>query len=461
MMVHRKYGYIAVSVLLLAVSLLILHFEPLTDWGYSLLMCINFVWVLLSVWKTAGLSPFFLFMCCFTFLFIGGRFWAELFLPNDFELRRGNFFDESHISDSIWIPALSYIVIFLQIATITYIHIRHFQSAKPMRVCNTNQPKYSTVNIVLLLIGCLLTPLVLHDIISQLTIAIEEGDYLSLYMGQTEDISAGSGIISSLLYVFFGIAFVYGNRYVRLLFFCLVFVKSLAFLIIGQRSKFGMLLLFIFWYYCKDKNIKLKHIGVFALFALFILIWLPSLSIRAISMGDNDSPLHMLLQFFYSQGVSLTTFTYSLQVSDYPTLAYFVTFLPGVATIASLFAPLPAVKTSFANHLAYTLDATLFEEGMGLGWTAVSDLYVHAGRISILFILLTILFALCCAKIENKSESSTFASTIIFVVFLNFTYLPRSGFYTIIPLIVYTYIIYMGLFRIIKIDKQLVWKNNI
>ena len=100
-MINRQQIHAIVSMAWLAISIFMLWLIPMSEFGYSVLMCLNFIWVLYVIWKAEKLSPFFLFMATFTFLFIGGRFWAELVMPDEFILRRGNFFNEHYIQDAL------------------------------------------------------------------------------------------------------------------------------------------------------------------------------------------------------------------------------------------------------------------------------------------------------------------------------------------------------------------------
>lgn len=94
--------------LILLISVFMVLELSLTENQCSLLMCTNFIYVLWKAWKISNISPFFLFLCTFCFLFIGGHFWGNL-LNSDFSIRVGSFMDPTPSSDVEWVKTLIYI----------------------------------------------------------------------------------------------------------------------------------------------------------------------------------------------------------------------------------------------------------------------------------------------------------------------------------------------------------------
>lgn len=431
--------YNLLSFLILIVSIVLLWSIPFRNFGYATLMCTNFLWILFIAWKSERLSPFFFFLSTFIFLFIGGRFWAELLQPDYFSMRRGNFFDETRIEDQLWYQSLTYVLLFLYTATLAYVNYPRKNKDKPI-ICYKRKERLS-VDRLLMFVFWVLAPFVVYDVIHRLFIALTSG-YLSLYAMQSQNVAAGSGLVASMLYVFFGIALVYGNDRTKKLFLILMFIKAIVFVLIGQRAKFGSLLLFFIWYFLRNKNTNIIKIGILTGGSLFLLMWLASLSIRGDAASGLSTPFKILSQFFYSQGVSLTTFTCSERIDHYPVLPYLVSFLPGVASVASFFGAIQPYEVGFANYMAYNLNPGLYNSGHGLGWTLLSDLYLYSGRNYFIFTILSVLFGHVCAKVEDKARTSPFIAVIVFTTFLNLTFLPRAGLYTIIPLIVWIWLVY-------------------
>ncbi len=429
---------------MLILSILLLWLVPLNNYGHALLMCGNFIWILHITWKTERMTPYFFFLATFTILFIGGRFWTELLIPNTYSMRRGNFFDETLINRALWCRSLTYILVFLYYSTLTYINYPREYKNKPI-LCYERK-KHLSIDWILIGVLCIIAPFVLYDVGCKLLMVFTSEDgYLSLYKAQTQHITPGSGIVSSLLYVFFGIAMLYGNDRIKKLFMLLMFAKSFAFILIGQRAKFGAFMLFFLWFYMRKRKASALGMGVLAVASFFILVFITTFSAREATGACSSVPFAGLGRFLYAQGVSLTTFTFSQQIESYPTLPYFVSFFPGVASLVSLITPLPPQEASFAAYLAYTLNETKYLEGHGLGWTFLSDLYLYSGRTFEFFAFFSVLFGFICAYVEDKSKTNPFAAVVVYTTFLNLTFLPRAGMYTILPLLVWLGCIYVGI----------------
>lgn len=442
-MIRTQNLHILVSIAALLISVGLVWLMPMSDLGYSVLMCANFVWILFVTWQAGKLSPYFFFITTFTMLFIGGRFWAEIFAPNalEFDLRRGNFFNETRIDDALWCQSLTYILLFLHVATIAYISF--VQRDDEEQIICYERKEHMKVDTLLAVAFCILAPFTLKDIYDKFITAFSGDGYLSLYLEQTENVSAGSGLIASMLYVFLGIALVYGNKRMKLAFLILMFAKAFVFILIGQRAKFGALLLFFLWYYLRGRKVNIAKVAVLGGASLLVLLWITSLSIREVTNDDVMSPFESLGRFFYAQGVSITTFAASQEIESYPILPYFVSFIPGAASVATLISSVPSHDAAFANYLAYSLNEGIYNAGHGIGWTLLSDLYLYSGRNYMVFILLAGIFGYVCARMENRSKTNPLVAVLVFAVFLNLTFLPRAGLYTVIPLMVWVWAVYL------------------
>ena len=451
---RSRVTYVLISLYTLCASLMLIWELPMSNWWYSILMCANFSWILYAIWKTERFSPFFLFLSTFIFLFIGGRFWATLLSYPETELQRGNFFSREPIPEPIWLDSLTFILLLLYTASIAYILYPRKNRDKP--IITSYAEDNFLVNTTLQIVWCMLAPFIIYDIAHKFAVAIfSGGGYLSLYANQMENVVPGSGFVASMLYVFFGLAITLGNKRSQRLYLILVFLKALVFILIGQRGKFGAMMLFFIWYYYKDKKIRITRLAVFAIVGIILLAAILALSSREHTGYEPSGPLTMLTEFLFSQGVSLTTFTFSQQIETYPTLPYFVSFIPGAASFYSLLiGDLPAYESSFANFLAYNLNPETYEQGHGLGWTLLSDFYLYGERSFIGFTILSILFGWVCAWLEDAGRTSVLAACVVFTTFLNFTFLPRAGLYTIIPLIVWLLIIYYIFTSLIKIKQK-------
>ena len=55
-MINRQHIHALISIAWLATSLFMLWLIPMSEFGYSVLMCLNFIWVLYVIWKAEKLS---------------------------------------------------------------------------------------------------------------------------------------------------------------------------------------------------------------------------------------------------------------------------------------------------------------------------------------------------------------------------------------------------------------------
>lgn len=433
-----------IAVLLLAVGLCTISYVPMTDWGYSLVMVLHFLCVLGLVWSTRRLTPFFLFMATFVFLFIGGRFWVILFDPEFDILTRGNFFYYQSFSPEGWKMTLRFVLTFLYSAVIGYNIVSREGEQTPTLPLEMSREKQQLFSIFLSMAICIVAVTTFMNVIPKLLTAIQGGGYLSLYnAAQNSQSQAGGGVFYALLWVFLGIIMVYGNHRQRLVMLIIVGLRMLILAYIGQRGGLGCFLLFCIWYKLKDRDIRLAPLMVIAAICLG-LVWLISyLSLRSYVAGLEKGK-NVIADLFFSQGVSLTAFYDSTLIDKYPTLAYWADIFPGVGSLANWFSsePIHHYHYNFTHFMAYTLNEPLYSEGYALGWTLLSDLYVFAHGHILLFAFLSCLFGLLCGAVERGCQSSTICQIIVYTCFIHFVFLPRAGLESIIPLIIWIIFIF-------------------
>ena len=315
-----KIARIIIALVLLVVGLTTVPLFAATHQLCALVMCLHFLAVLVLVWSSNRLTPFFLFLAAFVFLFIGGRFWVTLIDPSWDVLTRGNFFDPNAFTHEEWLSTLRYILLFLYSSTIGYLLVNLWQISPCKLLTNTDLRQWNLLpaclNVMLVINACY----VVINSFLKLRLAVQDG-YLSLYLDtQNNAVQAGSGIGNALLWVFFGITMVYGSKYQRIAALVIISFKLVILALIGQRGAAGCLLLFYFWYFCKDKNIALWKMAGAGLL-LFAFLWL----VGSLSMRYDETKvlsLNAFKQFFFAQGVSLSTFVDSTRIHDYPFLAY-------------------------------------------------------------------------------------------------------------------------------------------
>lgn len=434
-----KEAKILIAILLLVVGLCSLTHIPMETRWYSAFMVFHFICVLLLIWSHRQLTPFFLFMCTFIFLFIGGRFWVTLVDPTFDRLMRGNFFCGKGFSIEEWIITLRYILMFLYTATIGYLLIdrgkQDLSTNERDLLRDYQNPIFSKfLNLFIMIVAII----VVSNIVPKLILAIESGQYVSLYLNsQNKPTQFGGGIWYAFMWFVFGITMVYGSYKQRLSILIIIALRMIILAYIGQRGGLGCFILFCIWYYYKDKQIRLLPLAIISVIGI-ALVWIGSyLSMRGdVAMLHGENVVH---RFFFSEGVSLTVFLDSMRVTNYPIYAYWSDFLPGVGSLLAKFSSQPIYNYdyNFTHFLSYSLNPELYHNGWGLGWTLLSDLYVFSKGKMLLFALLSLLFGIICGAIERGGQYSTTCRIIVYACFINFVFLPRAGLESIIPLIVW------------------------
>lgn len=433
----------------------VLMFE-MTELETSILMCVNFVVVLYGLWKINRLSPLFLFYITFSFLFIGGRFWGELF-DETHHLWAGTFFYDYNVSLERQRDILCYILCF---SYMLYCGYRlAFKRKKQFKLKDLSIESKCRLNGILKVCFYVIAVLSLYNSIILFKGALQYG-YLSLYQNQANEFSGGSGFIQTLQFVFFGLALTYGDTVTKRMYIVLFIITSLIMILIGGRALFGSVLLFGLWFYSQKTNVSIRKIAMYGAGALFLLLTLSKLSIRYEDVYNDFSIFKTISDFFYEQGISMIVFDTSRDF-EYPLIPYFNSFIPGSATIYNLMSgdTLEMYETTFSSFLAHSLSPSLYNEGYGLGWTFLSDFYLFSCKNIILFSIIVYLFGLFWGIVEKKSFYSPVYKVIIYASFLRLMMLPRAGSNTFFIIIVYTVVIHYILVAYIQGSYKTIDKN--
>ena len=426
-----------------AADLLMINSLMLSEYQQSLVMCANFLFVLWQVWSIGRLSPFFLFMSTFCFLFIGGHFWGCLINP-DLPLRVGSFMDPTPSTESEWMNTLAYVILFLYASLIGYCTYRNkhdFETDNSVYVAD-NTGRFMTINRVLSVIFWPLALFVLYDGYKKLMLIMSSG-YSAIYLSQAESYSSNSFLLVLTMF-FFAMAMSFGNKKNRMLYISMMFTNGIIGILGGGRGAFGAFLLFALWLSSTRWKINFKKLFIGGGIALFLLLFMSQMSKRSQDSGtEYDSITDMAGLFIYSQGESLATFEKSREYT-YPAIAYVQSFIPGSSLIyAKLINPnLKNYESSFSLYLSQRMNAKRFLEGDGGGWTLISDLYLFSGRTWLGYIILSFLFGFLMAMLECKSKKDMLYRVVMFSIFLRLLTLPRTGLNYICPLIIYVMIYY-------------------
>lgn len=434
----RTHIVILLYTLIIIITNILLNSGTINEYLIAVIVVMNFIIALLSIWTKKKLSMFFLFFVAFIFLFIGGRFFVCL--GDDFyNLREGTFFYMKNFHESTLISAVMYMVNFIYFATVGYYcSSSQYLSSKPTLI--DVRRLNSTLNILVPFVALMV---VLPSVRSFIT-AISGGGYLSLYYNQEQYIP-GAGIIDALVYSIIGIALFLGASSIKRKYLLILGLKALINILIGTRGFMGAYLLFLIWYYFRKKDVSLIKIFIFGIVALLVLLYIASLSIRNAEFGgEYNGLLEYIKMFLFEQGVSFAVFMETIETTDFPTLPYFSTFIPGSTFLYNLFTGenVMSYDMSWGAFLSYVTNSDSYSKGFGIGWTILGDLYLLSGRSILIFSILAFAFGGIIGYIENKAESSSIYGTILYVIFINMMLLPRGTISSIIHPIYYTLIIY-------------------
>lgn len=426
---YQKTFFLIICLLILIFYIWSGEYSQLFD---AIMMCSFMSIVLYVVWDYRKVSVFFLFLVTFIFLFIGGRFWAELF-DQRYNLKAGTFFETTGFTGTEWKQTLTYICLFLCFSTLGFLS---FKDRK-----KNIKPKLPSIDInrINVFFDILFVFLLVSTIYGGVRLLLTMSDYHSFFSEQSKFYSVGRNVTGILSYVSFGLVFAFGNKKNKIKYVALFFLRAVFSILAGTRGAFGTTIIFIIYLIAKGKKVDIIKLGAGFLVALFLLLFLFSYSIR---QQNSESSLSFL-DFVYSQGISMSVFTQSMSLS-YPILPYFQSIIPGSSAIYSLITGniLMPYDTSFASHLSHSLNADLFDNGQGLGWSALSDVYVYSGGIYILFCFIAFVVGRVMNYMEIRSKQSPLAKTIMYSIVFHVFLWPRAGINTIFPLAIYAILFY-------------------
>lgn len=445
--------YYILLILTLFISISVLNLCRLSQLEYAILMCSVFSIGLVVLWKKSQITPFFLFLVTFSFLFIGGRFWAFLISPDEglFDLQRGTFLIRESIKTPHFTSTLVWVICFFILAIYGYFIKKRKTSL------SVSFPNFQ-INRTLKLLFWPLAAFSLLVKIFDFKYALENGGYLAMYEGQNETYSSFSSLGTTVLYILWGMSFVFGDKQVKRRYFILLFLYTFITILIGSRGAFGSFLMFALWIYSLKKKIKIIKLTVIGGFLFTLLLFVFSFSIRESGAGDV-SETDALSAFLYSQGVTLLVFDQTRDVASFPVVAYFQAFIPGATFLYThLFNPSAyPYDLTFDAYISNLINPKEYANGHAVGWSILGDVYVFSGGNILIFALLSILFGMLCAYIENNCSKKPFFAVLVYAVFLKFMILPRAGINTIVPFIWYIAVLYL----LIVIFPQILRKKSI
>ena len=169
--------------------LIYINSNVLTDTQYAILFASYSVYSLYYIWEVKKLSPFFIMMALSNVLFIGGRFWGILLNPV-LTLQEGTFFDYTIISSQHMKESLYYVLIFIFFASWGYKSCRIAGDEE----CVTGTEYNESADVFMRRIWWVVCALAMYGQIKTFMLALSQGSYISMYIAQGQDYSAGGAL---------------------------------------------------------------------------------------------------------------------------------------------------------------------------------------------------------------------------------------------------------------------------
>ncbi len=397
--------------------------------------------MLVTIWKYSNNTINIFILFCITFgLFIGGSFIACTFLP-DLDPFRTSFFYSYDVSYQRKIEIMWYVYGFMLCSTIGYA-CRKKENSKPAFIPKEPSLFKNTINHFLSIIFPVAVMIQVFYSIFFIRQGLTGGyleHFLSAQNGEYSGTSLG-GLLRLFISFFLGISIAYGNIRNRRNFIILFVIYSITDLLVGSRSAFGVILLVLLWIYSENHMVNFGKLFALLGISLAIMLFLFSFSVRASNSEFSElSATEMVSGFLYSTGGSLMVFDASRLVDNYPILAYLQCFVPGVSRVYSLITSttLNPWDISFSSYMCNSLNAKLFSEGAGLGWTLLSDIYLLSGKIYLLFLFFSFLWGVILSDLEEWSHKYLFYRFLLFSLASTVLLIPRNSISGFFPFIIY------------------------
>ncbi|MEZ2902689.1 O-antigen polysaccharide polymerase Wzy [Acinetobacter terrestris] len=444
----KKIIYFILSFLICALSFLLYYLFDSFD--YFVFGQIS-VWVITYIITTEGLKKIFSLQSFFLLgygLFILGRFVTQIFsnIPDIYCM--DFIFDYCLSSDQIlnlnlvlYLTLLSFSIPFL------------FNSEKKSKL---NLEIFYSINKIKMLIALQFFLLVYYSYYSYKIIELASSSgYMALFYGQAEAYETPVAMLAfSMIVVIFSILLNNNSNvnksFIRIMFYYFLMLMLLG-ILSGSRTSFLTAFFMLGYYFYKD--VKLSFLKNVLLFGLCVLI-IYFINILAAFSGarpyDNNEIFVQISDTLFGQGITLMVFDASMQVDNYPFLAYLKTIFPGIQIIYGLFDINHRYLFDFSSYLVYVNNKSMYFDGYGLGWSLLSDFYIFSFGFIPLYLLFIYFFSYFLKNIQQLNGS--WINGFLFLIASQMFIISRSSISLIIlMLILYCLIsIVLGNFRIDK-----------
>lgn len=428
-----------------------------SDLEWSIFYClIIFIIIFLRKINRGNLISLYSLFFLTSVIFIGGRFVAIALGYDSRPLFELDFFIY-RILNQEQASQLFYLVIigFLSLEIGYYLSVLFVPRAKKYKKENDVFLKNNKILLYFFII--VLFTLLSKNLFSAFN-AVSSGGYLALF--QEVQNSKYNSNFSSLLKTLFsastGIFLTQESQKIRTLFLILMGLYFVIDMLLGGRGGFVCYLIFLLWY-THDYGFREVNIIKFITYIVLILLFLSTLfgliSLRSPDIS-NDSLYQRVLSLIYDQGVSLLVFNESTYIQNYPIVPFFQNFIPGFSFLYSKFlGDLYPYDISFGAFISYELNPQLYNMGYGLGWAFFADTYRYSDGNIIFYSIFIALFSIFINYLQFNLLKNIYVKIITISLVIPLLFLPRSGLFTIFPLIPYILVLFIliknfsGLFK--------------
>lgn len=348
-----------------------------SDYEYSLYYVILSVFSLYIIWRNfdGKLSLFFLFVITFN-LFIGGRFYVRLF-DSSLDVFTPTFFYDYFVDSSRKLSLMRYVYCYLFFLTFANSFFCLIKIKCPFgeKINNLGSNEIGKLSRWLYpILGLCL----LYISISAAINAYQNGYAIveTYVTDKSYSVSILGKFAPMLLIIMVGLVYAYHPQLVKRYLF-LYFFYAFCVLLGGARATFGSIMLIALWLYSLRYKISILKIALYGVSGLIVLLVIFSFSSRGSGL-ENFSIGDGIKIFFWQQGISLMVFDASRFYTDYPLVACLQNFIPGISFVLSKFTHLFPQDATLSGYMCYNLNAKLYANGLGLGWTTLSDIYVYS-----------------------------------------------------------------------------------
>lgn len=439
-------------IILYGIILFVINKIVLTDWWLSFIFVFFSFMIIVNIWRksTPKISLFLLFIITFQ-LFIGGRFFVCLF-DSTFSPFTPTFFYDYNVSYKRKIEIIIYTITFLFFSSTGNIFFRNLK-IRPLFDFSISAEMNLKIQKLLDKLFLIFFVLTLYMAIQQLLNTIKNGYAFTAIAieKKTIELSLLDKFLPMMQSFFLALSIAYGRKKQIFKYLFLYMISSILILLGGSRASFGALILILIWVYSMYYKISFIKFSLGLSLSVFILLFLFSFSVRSAGMGSisiGDS----LETFLYTNGISLMVFDTSRLINDYPILPYFQMFIPGASFIYRLFANVNIYMQdiTFEGHMCYSLNPELFSNGLGLGWTIMSDIYLISGKLIVLYALFSFLFGTIIGLLENWAAKCNFHKYVLVAIAPSLLMVARGPLSTIFPMFFYIFLFFLIIRSLLK-----------